>query len=161
VGETKLSVEDRNVLESKDWLNDKHIHAAQQLLKKQHPQVAGLQNTILQCTSTFDVQGRNEFVQCLNLGGNHWITISTLKCPPAVVCVYDSLHYQLSPLVKKTVADLLQTEKEHIIIQSTQVQEGGSDCGLFAIATATTLCHGESPVDLEYDQSSMRSHLLK
>ena len=97
------------------------------------------------------------------LGGNHWITISTLKCPPAVVCVYDSLHYQLSPSMKKTVADLLQTKKEHNIIQyiNTQVQEGGSDCGLFAIATATTLCHGEDPVDLEYDQSLMRSHLLK
>ena len=80
------------------------------------------------------------------LGGNHWITISTLKCPPAVVCVYDSLHYQLSPSVKKTVADLLQTKKEHIIIQymNTQVQEGGSDCGLFAIATATTLSWGGS-----------------
>ena len=70
VGETKLSVEDRNVLESQDWLSDKHIHAALQLLKKQHPQVTGLQN-ILQCTSTFDIQGRNEFIQCLNLGGNH------------------------------------------------------------------------------------------
>ena len=54
VGETKLSVEDRNVLESQGWLSDKHIHAAQQLLKKQHPQVAGLQNTILQCMSTWE-----------------------------------------------------------------------------------------------------------
>jgi len=73
------------------------------------------------------------------------------------------INYQPSPLVKKTVADLLQTEKEHIInhYMNTQVQEGGSDCGLFAIATATTLCHGEDPVDLEYDQSSMQSHLLK
>ena len=63
--------------------------------------------------------------------------------------------------MKKTVADLLQTKKEHNIIQyiNTQVQEGGSDCGLFAIATATTLC--QDPVDLEYDQISMQSHLLK
>ena len=42
---------------------------------------------------------------------------------------------------------------------NTQIQEGGNDCGLFAIATATTLCQGEDPVDLEYQQSSMRSHL--
>ena len=33
------------------------------------------------------------------------------------------------------------------------------NCALFAIATATTLCHGEDPVDLEYQQSSMQSHL--
>jgi len=57
-------------------------------------------------------------------GGNHWITISTLICPPAVVGVYDSLHYQLSPLVKKTIADLLQTEKEHIHYMSTQLSRG-------------------------------------
>ena len=44
---------------------------------------------------------------------------------------------------------------------NTQILEGGNYCGLFAIATATTLCHayGEEPVDLEYQQSSMRSHL--
>ena len=42
---------------------------------------------------------------------------------------------------------------------NTQFQEGGNDCGLFAIATATTLYHVEDPVDLEYQQSLMRSHL--
>ena len=44
---------------------------------------------------------------------------------------------------------------------NTQIREGGNDCqrGVFAIATATKLCHGEDPVDLEYQQSSVRSHL--
>ena len=42
---------------------------------------------------------------------------------------------------------------------NTQFQEGGNDCGLFAIATATTLYHVEDPVDLEYQQSLMQSHL--
>lgn len=91
---------------------------------------------------------------------NHWITIPTFKCPPAVVCVHDNLQYQLSSLVKKTIADLLQTEKERIIIHYTNIklQKGGNDCGLFTIATATSLCHGENPVNME---DLMQSHLLK
>ena len=69
------------------------------------------------------------------------------------------------PICEKTIADLLQTEKEHAIVHymNTQIQEGGKDFGLFAIATATTfiICNGQDPVDLEYQQSSMQSHLLK
>ena len=45
--------------------------------------------------------------------------------------------------VKKTIPDLLQI----IHYMNPQIQEGGNDCGLFAIATATTLCHVEDPVD--------------
>ena len=47
----------------------------------------------------------------------------------------------LPHLVKKTIADLLQTEKEHAIVHymNTQIQEGGNDFGIFVIATATTL----------------------
>ena len=37
--------------------------------------------------------------------------------------------------VKKTIADILQTDFHYM---NTQIQEGGNDCGLFAIATA---CH--------------------
>ena len=39
---------------------------------------------------------------------------------------------------EKTIADLLQTEKEHAIIHYMNTQ-GGNDFGLFVIATATTL----------------------
>ena len=42
-----------------------------------------------------------------------------------------------------------------------QLQKGSSDCGLFAIATATASCHAQNSVHLEYLQGSMRKHLLK
>lgn len=38
-------------------------------------------------------------------------------------------------------------------------QEGLSDCGVFAIATATSLAFGRRPV--HFKQSTMREHLLK
>ena len=49
--------EDRQILESDGWLSDKHINAFQVLLKKQHPHMSGLQNTLLQETNCFDVLG--------------------------------------------------------------------------------------------------------
>ena len=42
-----------------------------------------------------------------------------------------------------------------------QKQKGSSDCGLFALAFITSICNGQDPTDLAYDQSAMRSHLLK
>ena len=98
------------------------MHATQQLLKKQHPHVGGLQNTLLQSTGTFDIQKNCEFVQCLNLGSSHLITVSTIGCPPEVIRVYDSLCYQLPLSVKKTIADLIQTEEKHIVIEHMNTQ---------------------------------------
>ena len=42
-----------------------------------------------------------------------------------------------------------------------QWQSGPDDCGLFAIATATSLCEGQDPVLYIYHQQQMRQHLLK
>ena len=42
-----------------------------------------------------------------------------------------------------------------------QEQSGISDCGLFAIATATAICNGQDLCILEFDQFLMRKHLLQ
>ena len=44
---------------------------------------------------------------------------------------------------------------------SVQQQEGTLDCGLFAIANAVEVCHGNNPENVRYDQKKMRSHLLE
>ena len=103
------------------------------------------------------------FVQCLNLGDNHWITISTLGCTPGTVIVYDSLNLRLSKSLKNIVADLIHTSNSTIVIKyaNMQYQRGGSDCGLFAIATACVVCNGDDPTSLHFEQPLMREHLLK
>ena len=40
-------------------------------------------------------------------------------------------------------------------------QTGGDDCGLFAIAFATSICHNRDPVRVQYKQEKMREHLLQ
>ena len=73
------------------------------------------------------------------------------------------MNMPLSSSVKKIIAELMHTDGKHIVFEhmNVQQQKGGSDCGLFAIANATTLCYGEDPVTFEYNQEAMRAHLLK
>ena len=103
-----------------------------------------------------------EFVQVLNVNGNHWMTISTVGCTTGSVKVYDSMHLKLSPRTKKLVADLMMTRDKAIVVtySNVQWQSGGSDCGLFALAFATSLCEGHDPATILYDQPRMRDHLL-
>ena len=63
--------------------------------------------------------------------------------------------------MKTLVADLLQTNKKHINLEyaNVQQQEGGSDCGVLAIAIATALCYGEKPESVEITQIKTREHL--
>ena len=75
-------------------------------------QVCWTMNSSLKIDLPVTVQGSWKFMQCLNGGSNHWITISTLGCPSSVVHIFDSLHYPTSFSVKKTIADLLHTRRK-------------------------------------------------
>ena len=44
---------------------------------------------------------------------------------------------------------------------AVQKQDGGQDCGLFAIAFAFTLANGLQPHNLSFAQSKMRPHLAQ
>jgi hypothetical protein len=109
IGGIRLTNEDKKDLGSRShaWLNDKHIAAAQYLLKRQHPHIAGMQEPTLQLTRTFDIHGERQFIQILNSSRSHWITVSTVSCQPDVIRVYDSMLSRLNPSLKRTIADLM------------------------------------------------------
>jgi len=114
-------------------------------------------------TLTFEVQ-KGKFVQVLNVYGSHWITISNILCSSGVVAVYDSKpDCTLSNQTKRQIASILMTDEEVIYIQIVQVQAqmGTSDCGLFSLAFATSLCAGINPAEKCYIQSDFRVHLFK
>ena len=74
-----------------------------------------------------------EFVQIINIHGNHWITPSNVGRKPGYINVYDSLHLGLSKEVKELIAGLLQYQEDTIIINycDVQWQSGSNDCVLF------------------------------
>ena len=154
----ELSQNDRDILlHPAAWLNDMIISAAQSLLKKQNPLVGGFQPPYLGQTYAFDIQSE-EFVQILHDGHGHWLTVSAVG---AEVYVYDSMYPSVGTYTKKQVASILCSKKKAIKlkIMDVQMQAGGCDCGLFAVAFATALANGIPPGKFTFDQSRMRKHL--
>ena len=153
---------DRLCLTNGKWVTDNIINAYQQLLRNAYPHIGGLENTSVGETLAFTIQ-KGEFVQVLHVSGCHWITISTMECQQGVVNVYDSIpSCSVSLRTKEQIAAIICTQAKEIILEfpAVQSQRGSSDCGLFALAYATSLCMGDNPVQTNYVQHMLRSHLL-
>ena len=122
---------------------------------------AGLQCTLLGQNLSFECQP-SEFVQILHTGAAHWICISTIGCENGQVNILDSLYTSLPTKASDQVAALLHTKLSSLKLYHLDVveQNGGNDCGCYAIAFAEALCRGEDPVMLDFKQSEMRRHLL-
>ena len=89
-------------------------------------------------------KGLKGFVQILNAGGSHWVTVTNIGCEENKIKVYDSLYRKLSEDDEMLLAALLNTNFPNMVIEwpRMQKQEGTADCGLFAIAVAFSLCSG-------------------
>ena len=139
--------------------------AAQVLIQKKYPNIKGLQSPILGETLTFDVHPAGvNFVQVLNVNRSHWIMVTSIGCSkPNEVRVYDSLPSCDVPFrTKQQISSLLFSKCHEIqlVFPTVQQQHNSSDCGLFALAFAVSLCAGNDPSNTTYIQSNLRSHLL-
>ena len=96
-----------------------------------------------------------------NFGGSHWFTVEGVT--PSLAQVYDSMCYTTSTTTQLQIAALMccQASSITVNVQSMCLQNGGSDCGVYAIAYATDLCHGNHPEGLQYHQDRLRSHLIE
>ena len=146
-----------------EWLSDKHINAAGSLLKKHFAEPHGLQDTLLLQEKLAWNGESTKFVQVVNISRNHWVCVSNVQCQTNTVNVFDSLpHFSMkSTDLSCQVATILKSPSTAINLNfiNTQRQIGGSDCGLFAIAYATSICFGIDPSLCSYDQSKIRHHL--
>ena len=146
------------------WLNGEIINVAQSLLKNQY-KMKEFQNTTLGCNLSFDIM-RNELIQILFNGNNHWVTISTVGLPQPAHCinVYDSLYETLTDFTRDQICALL-CSGEHCItarLMKVHKQKNMSDCGLLAIAYATSICIGNDVCTIQYASSmTMGAHLVK
>ena len=157
-----LLEEDRRILlDPYEELTDTIIDASQQLLKKCFPHVSGFQSVCCGLTMNFAVEC-GEFVQVLHNGRKHWLTVSTLGTRHPIVHVYDSMYALASTTTKAQVAALLHSTLPSIQLSfmSVQMQSGGTDCGVFAIAFATSFALGKPPGQFHFDQQKMRQHLF-
>ena len=61
-------------------------------------------------------------------------------------------------LVKKVILNLFDKSKTDIVRVNVNQQVVNKDCGLFAIAIATSLLFGDNVKKIKYRQHEMRSH---
>ena len=149
-----------------DELSDLHINLAQRILKEQFSHINGLESTLLQGkrrTQTEDmVKNKLQIIHCLEK--HHWITASTVNNAPGEVTIMDSKFKSIDQETKLTISNLFQptgsSNQLKIKVIKTQRQKGNKDCGLFAIAMATTIAFGKSPSKVTFCQESMRAHLV-
>ena len=167
--EPTLAAKDISILKSASgWLTDNHMFVANYILKKDHPYIDGLQDTLLQQNLSWNVP-TGEFVQVLHIEGNHWITISninvaeTSKSSANTVNVYDSMYKIITHDTKLLIGQYHQGDKVRINIMHVQQQQNGSDCGVFAIAFAKALLSGIDPTQISFidPRTHLSEHLVK
>jgi len=149
-------------------LTDRHIDAANQLLSDRFPDIQGLSTPLLGQTLTFpsydcfEAAAGLSYVQVLHCPKNdHWLTLQVEF--DEGIRVFDSNYSHISYDVKKQIASIVKSshEKINIKLEKTQQQMNGTDCGIYAIAFATDLCHGNDPASLEYaNGKQLRNHLV-
>ena len=79
------------------------------------------------------------------------------------VKIYDSLFHSTTYATKKQIASIMCIREHQVTLQigMTQFQENSFDCGVYAIAFATELCHGNDSSQVRYDVLyRLRVHLL-
>ena len=157
-------------IQSGALLTDRHIDAANQLLSDKFPNIQGLSTPLLGQKLQFPMYNcfaaaagfpYVQIVHCPVIG--HWLTIQVDF--DEEVRIFDSLFSnKVSFEVKKQIASILQSKHAEINFkfEKTQQQKNAVDCGIFAIAFATDLCHGNDPVGCAYsDGHQLRLHFLR
>ena len=144
--EVKLNLSPMEIshLQNGEMLNDTHIDVANQMLRKQFPEVRGLQSPLLGQSLSFAVT-EPLFVQVLHVDTLHWVTVIGVRS--SLVKVYDSVFNTAGSSLALQTASILRTKSDNIVleVERTQFQLGKVDCGLFAIAFATEFCYGNNP----------------
>ena len=151
----------RNLILQSGWLDNRVINASQALLKSM-THTPGLQCTNLGSNLSFEVV-KESFVQILHNGTNHWVTVSSINTQPSHINIYDSKYSTITESLRDQICALMHSCQRTITVHriNTDKQENGHDCGLYAIAYATSLCNGDDATSVHYNSQKMREHLVQ
>ena len=132
-----LTDQDRNAIVKGACLNDNHVNFAQTLLKHQFSNVGGLASTLQLSARKVSLKGVANVVQIIHARGNHWIVASTVSSKGRLHIfdtLYDTLDQQTDALLEYIFGKKMDLEMIKI-----PRQQGYRDCGVFAIAIATSV----------------------
>ena len=149
-------------------LTDESINIAQNLLHNQFPLISRFNDSCLGKTQHFDVvQRENPYTQIIHAGSLHWVCLANTKIGKRdnqSHYLYDSLSGSkiMMDIIKQIASYSFHPSAELVIhTECVQQQRNGVDCGLYAIAFATSLAFGKDPTTLAYDETQLRTHLVR
>ncbi|XP_078310197.1 uncharacterized protein LOC144618313 [Crassostrea virginica] len=167
-----LTMEHKRKIESGQPLCSDVINTAQKLLKRQFPDISGLQQS--ERTPVWD-EKQNQWkygikfekvnspaVQIHHNGKFHWVTSIKLD---GQIYVMDSLsNGKISPSLQIQLASMYGSDYHQLTVRIPQIQQqtNSVDCGLFAIANAVQFCFSlyQGSDLLKFDEPFLRHHLL-
>ena len=162
---SKLTFGDLPDLSDDRMINDATMNVFQKLIKAANPTTVGLEDTILGQKKHFSVHRSTPFVQILHTGSAHWVVISTYGCDANEVVLVDTLFRgRITLKLKHQICEILYSTLPEIKVKVAPVQQQGAslDCGPFAIAYANFIAQNKcDPSHVSFDQSKLRSHMLK
>lgn len=155
---------DKETLMTGECLTASHISAANKLLEFQFPLQNGLLDTHYLLNKNQWDSNPSNFVQVIYVDPGHWACLSNIFAADGCVDLYDSvltIPTEGGSIVQQacTIMKSLKLGSIKLNVINVRPQFGGTDCGLFAIAMATELCHSVDPVNVNYDQHKMRNYL--
>jgi hypothetical protein len=152
------------VITHSNYLNTGDINLAQVILKRLHPTIGGLYCSTMGATLEFPPAQGDQWLQLIHNGSNHWVCVAKGFSQPNHVLVYDSMPSTpwKNDHILSCMSSLLYTQEKKMtyIVKSCQRQSNGYDCGVFAIAFATSLANGEDPASRLYNPKKLRAHLV-
>ena len=145
-------------LNERNWLDDRAIDLAHNMMRQQFADVEGLQSTIILYIGFVYTPSCQKYVQIYNYAGIHWRSLQKEISQTNSISIYDSLGSHINAHLKGICAALLFSEQNSIKLEVMECnqQMGLNDCVLFSIANALAVCLGEDPATIIWDQTKMR-----
>ena len=143
-------------------LADESINIVQSLLSKQFPKVCGFHDTVIGKLQEFDViPTEKNYIQIMHNSSLHWVCVANMESRKKD----NEMHYLFNSLktkrISKDVTAQIASDAYHpgpqltILSKSVQQQGNGVDCGVYAIAFATSLEYGSNPEKESYDKKRL------
>ena len=162
---TPFNIDEQTIIKDGRYLNDNHINLFLELLSSitTYRHVHTLSFLGMNRSRHVFVDKKDRHIQILNITQpyKHWIlTYYNLNS----IHIYDSLNQKDTLYEELKVALALMhpyclQENMRIYLNKVTHQLNGVDCGVFAIAFATSIAFGYEPSTIDYDHANMRNHL--
>ncbi|KAL5479400.1 hypothetical protein EMCRGX_G022920 [Ephydatia muelleri] len=136
-------------------------------VRMQFPTIDGWQSTLLAQNNLY-LPAKMDAIQIHIVSDSHWVTsarlggtVTLFDCRKVGSHISSTLTHQLCQVYRTSICESAGNSFLAVNVATVQKQRGSDDCGVFAIAFALHAALGHCLEEFEFDQATMRDHLLK